>query len=81
MDEDVTVDGVRRWQDDSITIMFFEYIKGLIRGCDNAVHRNLMNPGTLQDAALENAALNQLMEVMNIPDNMVEDLKEKGENE
>lgn len=65
---------VRRWLVDDVTADFFGRIKDEIQSMDASVHETLLK-GNMEAAAVMNARLQQLKEVLIIPDIMFEESK------
>lgn len=84
----ISIEEIRGWLKSPITREFFRIIKDLREDCDKEVHKNLaantpndlMNKDSLYHlAALQNAGLDQLKEVENIPGDMIDGIKEEQE--
>jgi hypothetical protein len=63
------------WLKHPVTEEFMELVKGIYNDSDSNVHKCLKNPQALQEAALHNAAMDALEEVLNGPKTMIEDRK------
>lgn len=88
MEDELTIDAIRDWLKNSVTKEFFKRINSNMNSCDMEIHTHL-SPGTVGDnmsfdihlrqASLENAAMFELKEVLLIPEQMIEEIKEKKE--
>lgn len=76
----MTTEDIAEWKKNPVTKLFMQYIKAMIHDCDTKVHSHI-EVNDMHNAHLYNAAMNQLKEVLEIPDMMIEDLKEEVENE
>ena len=76
---DITPEDVRAWEKDVVTKEFIAYVKMAIDDNDNKVHAALEMQMSDNQASLYNAAMTALKEVLDIPDNMVEELKPEKE--
>jgi len=72
----ITKEMVSAWQDEPVTKRFFAYVDVLVGDNDNKVHYHLRN-GEPDQAANYNAGLDQLTEVLDIPEQMKMDLEEE----
>jgi hypothetical protein len=72
----ITVEDIKEWRDLEVTCLFFEYVKVHLEDDDNRVHGSLEN-NLKDEAALFNAGMSRLHDVMEIPERMIEDLKEE----
>ena len=77
MKEDIlTPDDIKSWQKLEVTKLFFTYLDVHIQDADSQVHL-LLEGNEKEQAALANAGKTQLEEVVDIPNRMVEDMKEE----
>jgi len=65
---------VRRWTADGVTADLINRINAEIVSMDGTVHESLLS-GQAEQAAIINARLQQLKEVLMIPDMMLEDAR------
>lgn len=72
-----TVEDVRAWKNDPITKEFFSVILVLVEDADKCVHRCL-EENDLQDAALHNAGMSKLKDVLDIPDELINNIRQEG---
>ena len=72
------VDEIRAWEKDPVTIDFFERLKVHHEDADMEVHKSLA-AYDLNNAALHNAGMVMLEEVLDIVYRMIEDAREGGE--
>lgn len=67
---------IREWEDAKITKDFFEIVRNLMEREDASVHKHLrvesFNQDSFYQAALANAGMEQLQEILNIPERMKE---------
>lgn len=69
-----TKEDVRSWKDDPITQEFFALVSLLIEDADKCVHRCLED-NLLQDAALHNAGMAKLQDVLGILDDLIKNIE------
>lgn len=74
MDE-VTIEDIIAWKKDSVTILFMENLELLKRGCNEGVHTSIKSK-MFQEAADFQAGLTQIEEIIGLPDEMIEEIKE-----
>lgn len=67
---------IREWEDAKITKDFFEIVRNLMEREDAIVHKHLrvesFNQDSFYQAALANAGMEQLQEILDIPERMKE---------
>ena len=76
----LSVEEIHRWKDDDVTIEMFGRVRDKIKALDHDIHVALLNGGenNLLNAAHKNAAMQELLEILQITDDMIDDLQ-KGE--
>jgi hypothetical protein len=78
LQSDIDIEMVREWLKSPITTLFFANVQAAIEECDNGVHASL-RAGVLEEAAQYNAGKFALEEVLEIPTDIINELK--GEEE
>ena len=76
---EITFEEIKEWRLNPVTKMFFQYIEERIDKYDKDVHANLGNQ-SLHTADSYNMRMLELMDVVIIPDEMIDDLKSEMEN-
>jgi hypothetical protein len=72
---DIVPEDVTDWLGHPVTKEFMNRVKDIYNNNDKSVHKCLKNPHAIQEAALYNAAMDALEEVLDGPQTMIEDLK------
>jgi hypothetical protein len=70
----MTKEEIREWEESSITLAFFDQVKLHRDDADAQVHNCLESQSGVTDAAIFNAAMVKLEEVLDIPRRMKEEL-------
>lgn len=78
MSDTEVIQAIRSWMRHPVTESFMERISEIRRGNDIECHKALGN-GNFNDAASWNASLRTLEEVLELPNEMIEDLREDSE--
>ena len=73
---ELTLEDLDDWEHLEITRLFFEYVKVLLEDADNHVH-SCLEENKKEEAALFNAGMVQIKEIMDIPERMKDDIKEE----
>lgn len=75
-----TVNDVRAWLDDPITQEFFGLVKLQMDDADKCTHKCL-EENQLQEAALHNAGMAKLKDVLELPELLIQNIKEQDETQ